>query len=78
MDVQKKYIVITGGAGGIGQACAQAFKDQPIIITDYSQDQVDKTVKSLLKGGFDVSGISCDITDKNDIDKLIKFVSEFY
>lgn len=75
MDVQKKYIVITGGAGGIGQACAQVFKDQPIILTDYSQDQVDKAVETLLKEGFDVSGISCDITDKKDIDKLTKFVS---
>ncbi|HUH28907.1 SDR family oxidoreductase [Gelidibacter sp.] len=75
MDVKKQIIVITGGAGGIGQACAQVFKDQPIVLTDYSQDQVDKAVASLLKEGFDVSGISCDITDKGDIDKLTKFVS---
>lgn len=64
MNTEKKLIVITGGAGGIGQACARVFKNQPIIITDYSQEQVDETVKALFNEGFDVSGIACDITDK--------------
>lgn len=76
MQIDKKVIVITGGAGGIGQACARTFKDQPIIITDYSQEMVDKTVKTLASEGYDVSGIGCDITDKKDIEKLIKFVAE--
>lgn len=76
MDLRKQFIVITGGAGGIGYACAEIFKAHPIIITDYSQEQVDETVETLFKGGFDVSGISCDITDKEDIEKLTKFVSD--
>lgn len=76
MDAQKKIIVITGGAGGIGQACAKAFKGQPIIITDYSQKQVDESLEVLKKEGLDVSGIACDITNKSDIEKLVKFVSD--
>ncbi len=76
MDAQKKIIVITGGAGGIGQACAKAFKGQPIIITDYSQIQVDESLEVLKKEGLDVSGIACDITNKSDIEKLVKFVSD--
>lgn len=75
MNTQTKSIVITGGAGGIGQACARAFKDYPIIITDYSQDAVDKTVETLTKEGYNVSGIACDITDKDDIKKLTNFVT---
>ncbi|TDU34311.1 NAD(P)-dependent dehydrogenase (short-subunit alcohol dehydrogenase family) [Gelidibacter sediminis] len=74
MNTEKKVIVITGGAGGIGQACARTFKNQPLIITDYSQDLVDKTVKSLQSEGFDATGISCDITNKEDIKKLTNFV----
>jgi len=73
--MQKEIIVITGGAGGIGQACAQAFKDHRIILTDYAQGQVDAAVEKLSKDGFDVSGVACDITDKKDIEKLIQFVS---
>ena len=76
MSTKKELIVITGGAGGIGQACARVFKNQPLVITDYAQESVDKTVAILTKEGFDVSGIACDITDKNDIEKLVNYVSE--
>ena len=74
--ISKNLIVITGGAGGIGQACARAFKNQSLVITDYGQESVDKTVAILTKEGFDVSGIACDITDKNDVEKLVNYVSE--
>lgn len=76
MKTKKDIIVITGGAGGIGQACARTFKNQPLIITDYSQEQVDEAVQALSKEGFTVSGIACDITNKKDIEKLIQFVSD--
>lgn len=76
MKAQKNLIVITGGAGGIGQACARAFKNQPIILTDFEQKSVDETVSQFLKEGFDISGIACDITDIKDIEKLTKYVVE--
>lgn len=76
METKRNSIIITGGAGGIGQACARTFKNKPIIITDYSQDKVDETIKILTKEGFNVTGIACDITDKNDIKKLVEFVSK--
>lgn len=76
MATKNNSIVITGGAGGIGQACAKVFKNQPIIITDYSQEMVDKAVASLQKEGLNVSGIACDITSKSDIEKLVKFVAD--
>lgn len=69
MKDSKKLIVITGGAGGIDQACAKAFKNHSIILTDYSKENVDEAVAKFSKEGFDVSGIACDITDKNDIKK---------
>ncbi len=76
MNTKIKSIVISGGAGGIGQACARAFKNHPIIITDYSQELVDKAVETLSKEGYNVSGIACDITSEKDIDKLTKFVAK--
>ncbi len=76
MNNRKNLIVITGGAGGIGTACTKVFKDYPLILTDYSQDAVDKAVDNLKKEGFDVTGIACDITDKKDIEKLTKYVAD--
>lgn len=76
MDVRKKIIVITGGMGGIAQACARTFKNQPIVITDYSQQLVDEAVTTLQKEGLDVSGIACDITKTADIKSLVDFVGK--
>src|SRR5690606_31788292 len=72
----KQLIVITGGAGGIGTACAKALKKESLVITDYSQELVDKSVENLKKEGYDAIGISCDITDKSDVQKLVQFVSD--
>lgn len=74
MTTQKQSIVITGGAGGIGTACAKAFKNKHLILTDYSQEAVDKAVAVLTKEGYSATGIACDITDKEDLDKLKRFV----
>lgn len=76
MGTKKQTILITGGAGGIGTACAKTFKNEQIIITDYAQEAVDKTVENLKKEGYDAIGIACDITNKNDIAKLTQFVSD--
>lgn len=76
MSTKRQSIVITGAAGGIGMACAKTFQNEPLILTDYSQEQVDKTVDTLQKEGFNVTGIACDITNKKDISKLIDFVSD--
>ena len=76
MSTQKQSIVITGGAGGIGTACAKTFKNEQLIITDYSQETVDKAVENFKKEGYDAIGIACDITNKKDVEKLTKFVLE--
>ena len=76
MDTQRRLIVITGGAGGIATACAKLFKNEHLIITDYSQELVDKAVRALKQDGFMVSGLVCDITNKEDVEKLKQFVSE--
>ncbi|WP_226064627.1 SDR family oxidoreductase [Kaistella polysaccharea] len=76
MNSQNEVIVITGGAGGIGSACAKTFKNKKVIITDYSQELVDREVARLKGEGYNAVGIACDITDKNDVEKLVKFTSE--
>lgn len=62
MDSQKQVIVVTGGAGGIGSTCAKTFKNEKLIITDYSQDLVNRSVEQLKGEGYDAVGVSCDIT----------------
>lgn len=74
--IKKRTIVITGGAGGIGSACAEVLNDYKLIITDYSLEDVDKVVNNFKERGFDAVGIPCDITKKDDVEKLMKFSLE--
>lgn len=76
MKTENQLIVITGGAGGIGTACAKVFKNHPLIITDYSEELVNEAVAKLNKEGFNAKGIACDITNKKDVTKLQQFVKE--
>lgn len=70
---KKKTIIITGGAGGIGSACAEVLIDYKLVITDYSIEDVTKLVEKLRSKGFDAVGIACDITKTKDVEKLMDF-----
>lgn len=76
MSQAKDLIVITGGAGGIGMACARAFKGEELFITDYSQEIVDRAVATLKSEGYNATGMPCDITDKADVGRLQEQVAK--
>ncbi|MGW8123594.1 SDR family oxidoreductase [Roseivirga echinicomitans] len=75
-DTNNKVIVITGGAGGIGMACAKTLTDYKLVITDYSQAAVDKAVTELKSAKINAVGFACDITDKAAVNKLTDFTAE--
>ena len=65
--------LVTGGGSGIGRACAVTLAKGgfTVIVTGRRQEQLDETV-DLMGGG---SGISCDITDAADVDRLFEKVT---
>lgn len=71
--MSKKSIIITGGAGGIGIACAQHLQNYNIILTDYSAEILASAKEKLASKGIDVETFVCDITSKSDIEKLKDF-----
>ncbi|MCB0628432.1 MAG: SDR family oxidoreductase [Saprospiraceae bacterium] len=75
-DTNKKVITITGGAGGIGMACAKALSDYRLVITDYSRQAVDKTLDALSALQIDAVGFACDITDEQAVNRLKDFTAE--
>lgn len=75
-DTTNKVIVITGGAGGIGMACAKALKPYKLVITDHSQDAVDAAVKELKAENMNAVGFACDITDIPAVNKLKDFTAK--
>jgi NAD(P)-dependent dehydrogenase (short-subunit alcohol dehydrogenase family) len=68
--------VITGGAGGMGSACAEHFAQRgPVLLTDSSEAALQATVERLKGEGYDASGIVCDITDVSAVQHLADAVA---
>lgn len=73
--MEKKTVVITGSARGLGYEMAKCFRRHNfnVVISDIFKKDVDEAKKKLLleKGKGDLLGINADITSEKDIIKLI-------
>lgn len=72
-----KTAVVTGGAGGIGSACAKTLLESgaKVAILDVAEDSIQRVVQELSSYG-DIKGYSLDITDVNAIRSAICRVRE--
>lgn len=73
--MQKKTVVITGAARGLGFEMAKCFrkKNYNVVICDILKKDIDKAIDDikLIHGSGETLGIVCDITKENDIINLI-------
>jgi NAD(P)-dependent dehydrogenase (short-subunit alcohol dehydrogenase family) len=72
MDLHDKVAVVTGGAGGIGKALAEAFvrEGMRVVIADVQADALADTVDELRQSGGDVIGVQTDVTDIDSVNAL--------
>ena len=56
MNLKNKLVLITGGAKGIGLATAQRILNEggKVILWDFNEDDLNKTVNNFKEKGFDV------------------------
>src|SRR5690554_7550153 len=74
--MEKKVMLITGGAGGLGVATGNKLKEYKIVVADFADDVVNKTVDEYKKKGFDAVGFKSDITSKEEVEQLIAFTQK--
>ncbi len=61
-------LVITGGAGGMGLACAHALADRGrLLLVDLREDLLDRARKALAGQGAVVDTLPCDVTSATDV-----------
>ncbi|MEM9043944.1 MAG: SDR family oxidoreductase [Pseudomonadota bacterium] len=70
MLLENKIAIVTGAAGGLGRACAEAFlrEGAKVIISDVVDDRGAETANAL---GTDCTYLRCDVTSKTDVQALV-------
>lgn len=76
MSQGRGVAVITGGAGGMGSACAQHFGQRDrVVLTDSAESALHAVVERLRAQEIDASAVVCDITDADAVQALSEEVA---
>jgi NAD(P)-dependent dehydrogenase (short-subunit alcohol dehydrogenase family) len=74
---RRSVAVVTGGAGGVGLACARRFgRAHLLVVADVSRDRLDAAVAELRAGGADVEGVVCDVSEPSQVAELARVAGE--
>lgn len=73
MKLKNKVAIITGSSRGIGKAIATAMAKEgaKVVITSRHLPEADKTAKEIQKLGGQAMAIKCDVSKKNEIEKMV-------
>lgn len=80
MSVENKVVYITGAASGIGLEIAETFASNgaKVILTDINDSLIDRQVQLFQEKGYEVTGLKCDVSSEEDIEKTIRYTNEKY
>ena len=75
-----KVVIVTGGAGGIGKACANAFAQAGarVMVTDVEEQLGSEVVEALVEQGHDARYLQCNVAERFDVRNCVANVLEAY
>jgi enoyl-[acyl-carrier protein] reductase III len=79
IDLHGKLALVTGGSRGIGRACALRLAEAGAdIVINYvtSQSAADEVAEVVAAMGRNVAVVKADVSQRDDIDSMIEFITE--
>ncbi|MGV3487933.1 MAG: SDR family NAD(P)-dependent oxidoreductase [Tuberibacillus sp.] len=80
MNGEKRCVVVTGGANGIGKGVAMAFAQNgdQVVIADIDRENAEKTVQEIQTHGGQAEFIFTDVRHPEHINQLFSHIQERY
>ncbi len=77
-ELEGRRVLVTGAAGGLGRAFAEAFAaaGARIVSADINQEGVDQTTRMITGNGGEAYGCRVDVTDGSSVTTLATFARE--
>jgi NAD(P)-dependent dehydrogenase (short-subunit alcohol dehydrogenase family) len=74
MRLQDKVALITGSAGGMGQAAAELFAREgaSIIVTDIAEDAGEQTARNIRETGGKAIFVQANVANEDDVQHLVR------
>jgi NAD(P)-dependent dehydrogenase (short-subunit alcohol dehydrogenase family) len=78
-SLKGKISVVTGAARGNGRAISEALAKagSKVILIDVLEEELSDTIKDFRLDSLDVVGYPCDLTSKNEFNKLVSYLDNF-
>ena len=76
MDLNEKLALVTGGASGIGRACALAMarRGARVVIADLNEERTAETLAEIEAFGGRARGFDCDVSRDGQVERLAERV----
>ena len=78
MDLKDKVAIITGARRGMGRSHALKLAEAgaKVVVSDISLEDCQKVVEEIKKGKGEALAVKCDVTKKEEVDKMVQAAVE--